>query len=179
NKVVKSVIVKQGGGVGIIVVDPIRPDIAIQFVMPGTFIRQEQVANLMAYLDSNKLPDVTAPGVSILAAWSPVTTALAADRSLDFNVQSGTSTSCPHVSGVAALIKAQNPTWTPAAIKSAIMITASVLDNTNQPILTSPTGNPAGPFSYGSGRINPVAALDPGLVYDHDVNDVMNFLCSN
>ncbi|KAH9321711.1 hypothetical protein KI387_016350, partial [Taxus chinensis] len=214
SKFLKSFFVKQGGGAGIIVVDPTGADIANQFLIPATVIGEKEAANLMAYLVSDKnptafiettvtvlqvqgrpemavfsslgpnvivpdiiKPDITAPGVSILAAWSPVATI--AGQSLDFSVQSGTSMSCAHVSGVAALVKAQNPTWTPAAIKSAIMTTAYVLDNTNQPILTSPTGNPAGPFSYGSGHINPAAALDPGLVYDYDVDDLVDFLCSN
>ena len=53
-------------------------------------------------------PDVTAPGVNILAAWPPTTSPsmLKSDkRSVLFNIVSGTSMSCPHVSGIAALIK--------------------------------------------------------------------------
>ncbi|TVU30826.1 hypothetical protein EJB05_22470, partial [Eragrostis curvula] len=51
-------------------------------------------------------PDVTAPGVDILAAWtgerSP--TGLSTDtRRVQFNVASGTSMACPHASGVACI----------------------------------------------------------------------------
>lgn len=35
--------------------------------------------------------------------------------------------SCPHVSGIAGLLKSVHPDWSPAAIKSAIMTTGSVL----------------------------------------------------
>lgn len=62
-------------------------------------------------------PDVTAPGLNILAAWSP-----AVDK-MQFNILSGTSMACPHVTGIATLIKAFHPSWSPSAIKSAIMTT--------------------------------------------------------
>ncbi|URD77390.1 subtilisin-like protease, partial [Musa troglodytarum] len=69
-------------------------------------------------------PDITGPGVNILAAWTSA-----------FEVFSGTSMSCPHLSGVAALIKKAHPDWSPAAIKSAIMTTAYATDNSRGPIL--------------------------------------------
>jgi len=72
-------------------------------------------------------PDVTAPGVNILAVWPPMTspTRLKSDkRSALFNIISGTSMSCPHVSGLAAPLKSVHKEWSPAAIKSAIMTTA-------------------------------------------------------
>lgn len=62
-------------------------------------------------------PDVAAPGLNILAAWSP------AMAKLNFNILSGTSMACPHVTGIVALIKAVHPSWSPSAIKSAIMTT--------------------------------------------------------
>ncbi|KAI3923106.1 hypothetical protein MKX01_014489 [Papaver californicum] len=120
-------------------------------------------------------PDITAPGVRILAAWSPVDST--AGRSVDYNVLSGTSMSCPHASAVAAMIKSHHPSWSPSAIKSAIMTTAIAMDNTKRPILESPTDSLASPFNYGSGHVNPMAALDPGLVYEYDSNDIINFLC--
>lgn len=73
-----------------------------------------------------KQPDLTAPGVDILAAWSPVAPPSISpedDRSVKYNIISGTSMSCPHVSGAAAYIKAVYPNWSPAAIKSSFMTT--------------------------------------------------------
>ena len=62
--------------------------------------------------------------MNILAAWSPVATeATVEHQSVDYNIISGTSMSCPHISAVAAIIKSYHPTWTPAAIMSAIMTT--------------------------------------------------------
>lgn len=66
-------------------------------------------------------PDIAAPGLNILAAWSP-----AADE-MKYNILSGTSMSCPHVTGLVALIKAVYPHWTPSAIKSAILTTGFAL----------------------------------------------------
>ncbi|TYK11682.1 CO(2)-response secreted protease-like isoform X1 [Cucumis melo var. makuwa] len=70
-------------------------------------------------------PDISAPGVNILAAWlgNDSSSTPQATKSPLFNVISGTSMSCPHVSGVVASVKSQNPTWSPSAIKSAIMTT--------------------------------------------------------
>ncbi|KAF3449234.1 hypothetical protein FNV43_RR09962 [Rhamnella rubrinervis] len=52
----------------------------------------------------------------------------------DYAIMSGTSVACPHVAGIAALLKAKYPKWTPAAIRSAIMTTANPLDHSNNPI---------------------------------------------
>lgn len=43
------------------------------------------------------------------------------NRRVKFNTMTGTSMSCPHVAGVVGLLKTLHPTWSPAAIKSAIM----------------------------------------------------------
>ncbi|CAL4954933.1 unnamed protein product [Urochloa decumbens] len=125
-------------------------------------------------------PDITAPGVSVIAAYSGAVspTELPFDgRRVAYNIMSGTSMACPHVSGVVALLKAKYPSWSPAMIKSAIMTTATTVANDGNPIQDE-TGAEATPFSYGSGHVNPVAAMDPGLVYDTTLADYANFLCS-
>uniref|UniRef100_A0A6V7QWR2 Subtilisin-like protease SBT5.3 n=1 Tax=Ananas comosus var. bracteatus TaxID=296719 RepID=A0A6V7QWR2_ANACO len=125
-------------------------------------------------------PDITAPGVSILAAYTGASgpTGLAFDdRRVLFNSESGTSMSCPHVSGIAGLLKALHPEWSPSAIKSAIMTTSRIQDNLKEPMKNS-SFLKATPFSYGSGHVQPNPAMDPGLVYDLGANDYLNFLCS-
>ncbi|KAI3960993.1 hypothetical protein MKW92_048133 [Papaver armeniacum] len=123
-------------------------------------------------------PDIAAPGVRILAAWSPVSIESTAGRSADYNIVSGTSMACPHASAIAAMIKSHHPSWSPSAIKSAIMTTADTMDNTNRPILVSTADSLATPWNYGSGHVNLTAALDPGLVYEFDSNDIIDFLCA-
>ncbi|CAN0837714.1 unnamed protein product [Linum grandiflorum] len=116
-------------------------------------------------------PDLTAPGVDILAAWSEATTVSGHEgdtRIVPFNIISGTSMSCPHATAAAAYVKSFHPTWSPAAIKSALMTTAhsvNVKDNIDAE------------FGYGSGQINPIKAADPGLVYDAGEIDYVKLLC--
>lgn len=128
-------------------------------------------------------PDVTAPGVNILAAWPAIISPseLESDkRRVLFNIISGTSMSCPHVSGLAALLKAAHKDWSPAAIKSALMTTAYTTDNKMRLIsdVGSTSGRPANAFAFGSGHVDPEKASDPGLVYDITPRDYLNYLCS-
>lgn len=126
-------------------------------------------------------PDLIAPGVNIIAGWvkSAGPTGLSEDtRRVDFNIISGTSMSCPHVSGLAALIKAAHQDWSPAAIRSALMTTAYTAYKNGKRIEDLATGKPSTPFDHGAGHVDPVAALNPGLVYDLTVEDYINFLCA-
>ncbi|EPS66190.1 hypothetical protein M569_08587, partial [Genlisea aurea] len=125
-------------------------------------------------------PDITAPGVSILAAYTEDESPTNEDfdkRRAPFNVLSGTSMSCPHVAGVVGLLKTMYPHWSPAAIKSAIVTTARTRGNTLKPLTDASSGK-ATPFDYGGGHIYPNRAMDPGLVYDLSLNDYFGFLCS-
>ncbi|KAG5145358.1 hypothetical protein JHK84_030901 [Glycine max] len=134
-------------------------------------------------------PDIAAPGVNILAAWSPASSArLVSDAEnedetelypLNFNIESGTSMACPHITGIVALIKTIHPTWSPAAIKSALVTTASLKNEYKEYIWAE--GAPhkqADPFDYGGGHVDPNKVTDPGLVYDMKNSDYIRFLCS-
>ncbi|CAI0476595.1 unnamed protein product [Linum tenue] len=96
-------------------------------------------------------PDIMGPGVSILAAWpSRGTNKMKNPR---FNIESGTSMSCPHLSGIAALLKHSHPTC----------------DQDDQP---------ADLFAIGAGHVNPLKADDPGLIYDIHPAEYIGYLCS-
>ncbi|KAA8515008.1 hypothetical protein F0562_018205 [Nyssa sinensis] len=126
-------------------------------------------------------PDITGPGLNILAAWSEGSspTMLPEDhRVVKYNILSGTSMSCPHVAALAALVKSIHPDWSSAAIRSALMTTAGQNNNMGLPI-TDALGNPATPFHYGAGHFQPVKAANPGLVYDANYTDYLLFLCNS
>ncbi|KAG9453151.1 hypothetical protein H6P81_006055 [Aristolochia fimbriata] len=164
-----------------------NPTVTLSFAGTKLGIRPSPVVAAFSSRGPNFLtlevlkPDVVAPGVNILAAWTGAAgpTNLPSDaRRVGFNVLSGTSMSCPHVSGVAALLKATHPEWSPAAIKSALMTTAYVHDNTHGPLKDAATGEASTPYDHGAGHINPARALDPGLIYDIGAEDYFSFLCS-
>ncbi|KAK4795951.1 hypothetical protein SAY86_028277 [Trapa natans] len=120
-------------------------------------------------------PDITGPGVSILAAWNaPLDNG--ARSKVNFNMISGTSMSCPHLSGIAALLRSSHPDWSPAAIKSAIMATADILNNENKAI-TNEYQRRADYFAMGAGHVNPGRANRPGFIYDTKPTDYIPYLC--
>ncbi|XP_059429286.1 subtilisin-like protease SBT4.3 [Corylus avellana] len=117
-------------------------------------------------------PDVSAPGADILAAYSPIVSPSNSPHDkmrVKYSILSGTSMACPHASGAAAYVKTFHPNWSPSAIKSALMTTASQMDSTQ---------NKDAEFAYGSGQINPTKAINPGLVYEALAEDYIKMLCS-
>ncbi|MFN5048725.1 S8 family serine peptidase [Roseateles sp.] len=134
-------------------------------------------------------PDFAAPGVDIVAGYVPGLTAAEASAiragsgtsKTAEGMISGTSMASPHVAGLAALIKQQRPSWTPAMIKSALATTAgdTYNDGVNLPLAWSATANANGrlPWAQGSGQVRPNLATDPGLVYDATAIDYARFSC--
>ncbi|PSS04256.1 Subtilisin-like protease [Actinidia chinensis var. chinensis] len=120
-------------------------------------------------------PDVAAPGVSILAAYPH----LDKDDRAGYAMLSGTSMACPHVSGIVALIKSEHPNWSPAAIRSTLVTTASQKGTDGMDITeVGTTLKAADPFDIGGGHVNPNRAVNPGLIYDISTEDYIRFLCA-
>ncbi|CAN0924622.1 Subtilisin-like protease SBT3 [Linum grandiflorum] len=128
-------------------------------------------------------PDIIAPGYGILAAWAP-NRAFAPIQGgedylqTDYAIVSGTSMACPHIAGVAALLRSAHKEWTLAAMRSAMMTTSYVTDNVGGTIIDMTTRVGGTPLDFGSGHVDPNKALDPGLVYDIGTNDYVNYLCA-
>jgi hypothetical protein len=150
---------------------------------PSIFLPADDTGNIMADFSSRGpnlgaidiiKPDVTAPGVSILAATTPnpLPDGKKEDTGELYRYVSGTSMSSPHAAGALALIKQAHPDWSPSAAKSALMTTA------RQNVLKEDGATDADPFDFGNGYIVPSAALDPGLVYDAGVGDYVGYICA-
>ncbi|KAI3822169.1 hypothetical protein L1987_09753 [Smallanthus sonchifolius] len=220
-RVKKGEVVKDAGGVGVIVAN-VAPHgegmISDSYTIPGMVITESGRKKLDDYMSSQTnpmakivikgtrngvkpapvvasfssrgpsadsvyvlKPDVIAPGVDILAAWPedvPPSELPSDTRRSGFNILSGTSMSCPHVSGLAALLKGAHPDWSPAMIRSAMMTTAYTIDSEGKPLRDEESYNESSVWSTGAGHIDPEKAVDPGLVYDITANDYLQFLCA-
>jgi hypothetical protein len=120
-------------------------------------------------------PDLTAPGVQILAGNSPKHLFSPADglgpNDELYQAIAGTSMSGPHAAGTALLIKASHPGWTPGQIKSAMM-TSAVHD-----VVKEDGSTPADPFDDGAGAIRANRAVTPTVTFD--VNAVDYYASAN
>ena len=113
-------------------------------------------------------PDVTAPGIQVLAGMTPhpVPTDITVGPPGQFyQAIAGTSMSSPHAAGVAALVRAAHPDWTPGQVKSALM-TSSVQDTLKEDGVT-----PATPYDRGAGAIRANRAVNPTVTFDVDPLD--------
>ncbi len=112
-------------------------------------------------------PDITAPGVQILAGHTPMPDDISGGvpGQLFQSIQ-GTSMSSPHIAGAAAMIKAIHPDWTPGQIKSALMTTAKTRN-----VFKEDGETPADPFDFGSGRVDLRKAGTPGLTFDETADN--------
>ncbi|URE22577.1 subtilisin-like protease [Musa troglodytarum] len=205
-RVEKGQVVKKAGGAGMILVNDALNSYSTNadlHVLPASHLPYSDAAKIKVYINSTSAPtaaiifkgtalrvpnspalasfssrgpsqitpgilkpDILGPGVNVLAAWN----------TQKFNMISGTSMSCPHLSGISALIKHAHPDWSPAAIKSAILTTARQKDNRQQPIVDE-KHVPADLFAVGAGHVDPQRAIDPGLVYDLAPGDYIPYLC--
>jgi len=132
--------------------------------------------------DANVLkPDLTAPGVDIIASVSAALTpaqhsAVVAGSFVPpaaYESYQGTSMSSPHVAGLSLLLRQSHPDWSPAAIKSALMTTA--YSTLNDGLAGAQNG--LLPWSQGAGHVDPNKANDPGLVYDMGKADYVQYQC--
>ncbi|MBA6342930.1 S8 family serine peptidase [Colwellia sp. MB02u-10] len=155
-------------------------EVTVTLTNDGIADSSTQIGNQMANFSSRGeslatadilKPDITAPGVQILAGTSGAQVD-SGTTGESYAFLSGTSMSSPHIAGMAALIIGAQPTFSPAAVKSALMTSAYQAGMTKEDGST-----PADPFDFGAGHAAPNSAIAPGLIYDATFNDYYAFLC--
>lgn len=109
-------------------------------------------------------PDITAPGVSILAA-----SANPESGQPEYEFMSGTSMSSPHIAGIAALYLGLRPLASPAEIKSAMMTSATDTVDATDAVVTDP-------LAQGAGQVAPAKFLTAGLIYENGLTDWKRYL---
>ncbi|KAM3397746.1 CO(2)-response secreted protease [Capsicum galapagoense] len=182
-------VITQGDGIKIrAYINSTRNPVAT--ILPTVSVDKFKPAPAMAFFSSrgptyntrNLLkPDIAAPGTAILAAWrtDDAEVTRSGQKPPLFNIESGTSLACPHVSAIVATLKSRNPSWSPSAIRSAIMTTAFQQSNLKSPMLDSLYGEYlATPYDFGAGVATMYGPLKPGLVYETEITDYLQFLCS-
>jgi subtilisin family serine protease len=116
-------------------------------------------------------PDITAPGVDVLAAFNTVDPT----APTEFGIISGTSMSSPHNAGAAALLRALHPDWTPDEVRSAMVTTGfTTLPGTGDEVhgvLKEDGETAADPFDMGGGRVDLRSAGRAGLVFDETASN--------
>jgi subtilisin family serine protease len=116
-------------------------------------------------------PDITAPGVDVLAAFNTVNPTAPPE----FGIISGTSMSSPHNAGSAALLRALHPEWTPDQVRSAMVTTGFTTLPGNgsevHGVLKENATTAADPFDMGGGRVNLHSAGRAGLVLDETASN--------
>lgn len=121
-------------------------------------------------------PTLSAPGVSIYAAYSDEHPFVSTPYGADYSMSSGTSMASPHVAGAMALIRQAHPEWSAAEVQSALTMTA---DNDVQYYRLNQVGgdsDKAQIYRAGAGRINVANAVQSGLVMDESAE---NFLAAD
>ncbi|XP_024181659.1 subtilisin-like serine-protease S isoform X2 [Rosa chinensis] len=166
SKLAKSVVVKEAGGVGMVLIDEADMDVAVPFVIPSAIIRRRIGKHLLSYINRTRQPmSIILPAKTTLGLKpAPHVTAFSAK---------GPNALTPEILKPDITAPGLNilASWSPA-------VAATLLDKKHKPIAVDPEGKNGNAFDYGSGFLNPTRALDPGLIFDAQPADYVSFLCS-
>ncbi|MFV8783044.1 S8 family serine peptidase [Microbulbifer sp. SA54] len=119
------------------------------------------------------VPAIAAPGVDVYAANADDQPFTNFPFPSDWTFMSGTSMASPQVAGAMALVKQANPSWTPAEIQSALMMTAGEAYGSDAYGRKLALDNS---FRQGAGSLNIAAAAQAGLVMNETIE---NYLAAN
>ncbi len=145
----------------------LQPSVASEVLAPVMNVQSSRGPNRA---DGNVLkPDLTAPGTDIIASYVPPDMSFAerdaivagtASGRQGATFLSGTSMASPHVAGMGALLRQLRPTWSPAALRSAVLTSA-------EPEVKLADGRAdTDRWGYGAGHLAPAGALDTQVVFE-------------
>ena len=164
---IPAIMVSQNSGAAILADLEATPDLPIT-IDPTPTVEMGQADDTASfssrgpnnYVDDIMTPSVTAPGVSIYAAYADQQFGRDVNQPApaDYAFLSGTSMSSPHVAGAGAVLKSAHPTWTPDNIRSALMLTATT------DVRKEDGATAADFFDMGAGRIRVDLASQTGLI---------------
>jgi len=130
--------------------DSIAPVIAV-----GATTSTDAIASFSsrgpALTSNTQKPDVSAPGQDIRSS------DIASDSS--YSSKSGTSMACPHVAGLAALLKGKTPTATLAQIKTKLQATTDRNLTFDGQVCGGVSDSTFPNFKFGHGRVNALKAV--------------------
>jgi len=176
NTTIPSVAISENSGIALLPLLAANPamTMSIDPKITVTFGQADDMAGFSSrgpnlYVDNIMSPSVTAPGVSIYAAYSDQQFGhdVTGTAPADFDFLQGTSMSAPHTAGAGAVLKSAHPTWTPDNIRSALMLTATT------DVRKEDGETPADVFDMGSGSIRVNLATNTGLVMDETFANYM------
>ncbi|MFJ8764887.1 S8 family peptidase [Streptomyces clavifer] len=129
------------------------PGSAASALTVGAVDRKDRIAEFSSTgptADGSLKPDITAPGVGIIAAKAAKSTG-ATPAAPGYVAMSGTSMATPHVAGAAAVLAQQHPDWTGERIKQALTASAK-------------PGSDLSPLQQGTGRTDLTRATSASVV---------------
>ncbi|KHN33676.1 Subtilisin-like protease [Glycine soja] len=186
-RVAKGLVVKKAGGVGMILANGISNGeglVGDAHLLPACALGANFGDEIKEYINFSANPTATIDfkGTVVGIRPAPVVASFSArgpnGLSLEILKPDLTAPGVNSLDRWAALLKSAHPDWSPAAIRSAMMTTATVFDNTNALMIDQATGNASTPYDFGAGHLNLALAMDPGLVYNITPHDYVTFLCA-
>ncbi|XXG67292.1 hypothetical protein AAC387_Pa06g0675 [Persea americana] len=171
-RIAKGLVVMNAGGAAMILMNTADEGFSINaeaHVLPALHVSFLDGSEIKAYINSTRPPTATIifKGTVLGTSPSPMVSSISSR---------GPNSPSLGILKLDIIGPEIAPDWSPAAIRSAIMTTADVVDHKGRQIIDERLA-PADLFAIGAGHVNPSRANNPGLVYDIKPDDYVSYLC--
>ncbi|GAU28082.1 hypothetical protein TSUD_223230, partial [Trifolium subterraneum] len=151
SKLEKSKVVKEAGGVGMVLIDETDQGVAIPFVIPSAIVQRKTGEQILSYINSTRIPTSRIFGAKTVVGVQP------APRAAAFSSK-GPNSLTPEILKIKFGLS-----FNDSNLDTESTNETTILDKHNEPIRVDPDRGRANAFDYGSGFVNPARALEPGL----------------